>query len=349
MLHQGRKLSYFGGCDYFRLASDRRVLQALRDGLRRYGLNVAASRTTTGNHPLYAQIENEVADFFDVPAATLAPTGWAPALMAAEALAGGFSHAVIDERAHPCLQDAAILLGCPVVKFQHRDAADLARVIKRLGQIRPLLLTDGVFSHYGAVAPVREYLKILPRGGMMLVDDAHGAGVLGRHGRGTLEHAGIDSGPIVRTITLSKAFGVFGGAVLGQKRLKDAIMRLSGVFIGSTPLPLPLAAAARESIRILRQGGRLRGRLRRNASRVREGLRAGGLDIADNPGPIIAVVPPNQRATRRLTRELLAARIIPTFINYPGGPKTGYFRFAISSEHSPKQLDRLISAILRAN
>ncbi len=340
-------MTYFGGCDYFRLASDRRVLQALRDGLRRYGLNVAASRTTTGNHPLYAQLENDLADFFGVAAAILAPNGWAPALMAAQALAGGFSHALIDERAHPCLQDAAILLGCPVVKFQHRDAADLLRVIERLGQIQPLLLTDGVFSHDGAVAPVREYLKVLPRGGMMLVDDAHGAGVIGRHGRGTLELAGIDSGPIVQTITLSKAFGVFGGAVLGRQKMKDAIIRRSGVFIGSTPLPLPLAAAARASIRILRQQ-RLGERLHRNVVRVREGLHAGGLEVADNPGPIIAIVPGTQGATRRLTSELLEARIFPTFINYPGGPRTGYFRFAISSEHSPKQLDGLISAILRA-
>ena len=130
--HQGRKLSYFAGCDYFRHGqSSRKSSKPRRDGLKRFGLNVSASRLTTGNHQLYEQLERRLASFFGAESATLASNGYAPNLMVAQALAGQFSHALIDERAHGCLADAAQLLDCPVLKFKHRDAADLARIVSK--------------------------------------------------------------------------------------------------------------------------------------------------------------------------------------------------------------------------
>ena len=211
-----RRLSYFSGCDYFRLASDPRVLAAVQEGLKRFGLNVAASRVTTGNHALYQKLENRLAAFFLAEDALLLPTGFAASLAAAQGLAGSFTHALVDERAHVCLQDAARLLGCPMLRFRHRDAADLARVVGTCGRrAKPILVTDGLFARDGSVAPLKEYLAALPPGGMLLVDDAHAAGVIGAHGRGSLEHCGVPRDRIIQTITLSKAFGVYGGAVLG--------------------------------------------------------------------------------------------------------------------------------------
>ncbi len=341
VLLRGRRLLYFGGCDYFRMSSHPGVLRALREGLKKYGLNVSASRMTTGNHPIHERLEKSLASFFGSETATLAPNGWLPNSMVTGALAGRFSHALLDERAHPSLADAARLLDCPVIKFRHRDALDLARVIQRLGAIKPLLMTDGMFSHDGSVAPHKEYLTALPHGGWMLVDDAHGAGTLGRTGRGTVQLAGVSRSRIIQTITLSKAFGVFGGAVLGTAELRSDIIARSGIFTGSTPLPPPLACAALESIAILRADGRLRGRLNRNARRVRERLREGGIDVPENPGPIVALTPVNANERRRVSQRLLAAGIHPPFIRYPGGPEGGSFRFAISSEHTGKQLDRL--------
>jgi 7-keto-8-aminopelargonate synthetase-like enzyme len=341
----GRRLVYFGGCDYFRLSWDPRVRRALQEGVGKFGLNVAASRTTSGNHPLYGRLERELADFFGVESATLAPNGWAPSLMAAQALAGRFSHVLIDEKAHPSLAAAALHLVCPIVKFRHHDAADLARALARLRPCQPLVMTDGMVPRDGSVAPVRDYLKILPRGGLILLDDAHAAGVLGETGRGTAQLAGASSRHILQTITLSKAFGVFGGAVLGARKFTDAIMAGSGVFIGSTPLPPPLAAAALESLRILRTNGPLRERLHRNARYVREELGKRGMAVADTPGPVIAVFPKNPQDARRLSRRLLAAQICPPFSRYPGGPPGGCFRFAISSAHSPRQLRELVAAL----
>ena len=347
VLLRGRELCYFGGCDYFRLASHPKVLQALRDGLRDFGLNVSASRMTTGNHPVYERLEKNLANFFGSQSATLAPNGWTPNAMVTQALAGRFSHALMDERAHASLVDAARLLDCPVLKFRHRDAADLARIIRRLGAIKPLLMTDGMFSHDGSVAPLREYLAVLPRGGMLLVDDAHGAGVLGATGRGTPQHANVPMPRIIQTITLSKAFGVFGGAVIGPRKLRMDIIARSGIFTGTTPLPLPLACAALKSLEILRANPRMRRRLNRNVGYLRQQLREEGMLVAGLPGPIVSLVPRNRRDADHLTRQLLAMDIHPPFIRYPGGPKNGYFRFAISSEHTIAQLHLLAKVLAR--
>ena len=247
VLRGGRKLSYFGGCDYFRLSSHPAVLAALREGLDQFGLNVAASRKTTGNHPLYEKLEAALAVFFGVDAAVLVSNGYLANLVAAQALAGEFTHALIDERAHSSLFDAAALVSCPLLPFKHRDATDARRAAQSAGRrAKLLLLTDGLFAHSGQVAPLGDYLRLVPRNSVLLVDDAHGAGTLGRHGRGTVELLGVPAERIVQTVTLSKAFGVYGGAVLGTRRLRDRIISRSRLFTGNTPPPVVVPHAIRQ-------------------------------------------------------------------------------------------------------
>jgi 7-keto-8-aminopelargonate synthetase-like enzyme len=330
------------------MASDPRVHKAVSAGLKLYGLNVSASRLTTGNHELYGKLEQEMGKFFDAESATLASNGYLPNLMVAQAVAGQFSHALIDERAHGSLADAAEMMRCEVLKFRHRDAADLERQIARLGKTKPLVLTDGMFAHDGALAPIRQYLAALPSGGMILLDDAHAAGVLGPEGQGSAAHAGVSTERIIRTITLSKAFGVYGGAVLGSARLRSAIMERSHIFVGNTPLPLPLANAAVESLRVVKADRRMRARLRQNIFRVRTRLPDGSHSLADSPGPIIAWTPRSASGADMLRRRLLAKGIHPPFIRYPGAPRGGFFRFAISSEHSRAQLDDLAEVLVEA-
>jgi 7-keto-8-aminopelargonate synthetase-like enzyme len=343
VLHRGRKLSYFAGCDYFRLSSHPEILRALRAGLDRFGLNVAASRKTTGNHALYGQLEQKLAEFFAVEAAVLFSNGYMTNLAVAQAMAGEFTHALIDERSHGSLSDAAKLLDCPVLRFNHRDPASAASAARQAGRKAKLvLLTDGLFSHSGEVAPLDEYLRFLPTSTTLLVDDAHGAGMLGRAGRGTTEFLGVPERRVIRTITLSKAFGVYGGAVLGSREGRKKIVARSRLFVGNTPLPLPLAAAALVSLEILRTDSRLRRRLVFNTSYVKAALREADFPVNDGPGPIVPFIPRNDRETARLSKELIAAGIHPPFINYLGGVADGYFRFAISSEHTPQQLDALV-------
>jgi len=343
-----RKISYFSGCDYYRLASHPTVLAALQAGARRYGLNVAASRLTTGNHALYGLLERRLASFFKADSATLVSTGYLSNLVAAQALAGNFSHALIDEDSHPSLADAARFLDCPVLQFRHRDPADLEASVRRCGpQAKLILLTDGMFSHDGSAAPLADYLQVLPSDALLLVDDAHGAGVLGHTGRGTLEHCGVDRQRIIQTVTLSKAFGTYGGAVLGRRELRQRILSHSHLFVGSTPLPLPLANAALHAIKILSSSPQARRKLAANAAFVKTALRKGGLPLPELPGPIIALLPKETRAAETARNALLNAGIYPPFIRYPSGPASGYFRFVISSEHSPAQLDHLIAALAR--
>src|SRR5262249_16199652 len=152
----------------------------------RYGLNVAASRLTSGNHKLYRDLEECIADFFGAEDALVTSGGYITNLVAAQSFAGNFSHVLIDERSHPSLGDAGRLFDCPILNFKHREADDVARVVARRGPgAKSILLTDGMFSHDGSAAPLRDYLRVLPKDAMLLVDDAHAAGVLGKTGKGS--------------------------------------------------------------------------------------------------------------------------------------------------------------------
>jgi len=341
---RGRKLSYFSGCDYFRLASHPDVIAALKEGLQKYGLNVAASRLTTGNHVLYQQLEERLAAFFGAESALLVSGGYVTNLIVAQALAGGFSHAIVDEKAHPSLWDAAKLMDCPVMKFRHRDAENLEEVVRRCGPgAKLMLLTDGMFAHDGSVAPLAKYLEVLPNDAVILADDAHGAGVLGKAGKGSIEQEEVDRNRIIQTMTLSKAFGAFGGAILGSAGLRRRILEKSKMFLGSTPLPLPLASAAMRSVQILKNDQSLRRRLVANVKFVKEALCGAGKLSEITPGPIVPFVPRSARDVTQMRQELLEAGIYPPFVNYATGPVNGYYRFVVSSEHSRAQLEKLTS------
>jgi 7-keto-8-aminopelargonate synthetase-like enzyme len=203
-----------------------------------------------------------------------------------------------------------------------------------------------MFSHDGSVAPLADYLAALPAQAALLVDDAHGAGVLGRAGLGTPSHCGVRDVRVIQTVTLSKAFGAFGGAIVGRREVAEAILTKSRCFTGATPVPLPLAAGAMESLRVFKANSHLQTRLHRNAAWLKGRLRAGGMNLPDAPGPIIPVIPTSPAAAVRLKRRLLAAGIHPPLIRYPGGPEGGYFRLVVSSEHSREQLAALAGALL---
>jgi 8-amino-7-oxononanoate synthase len=341
-----RTLVYFSGCDYFRLARDPRLAEAASSSLKKHGLNVAASRRTTGNHKIYARLETALAKFFDAATAAVLPDGYFAPLAVAQALASECTHAFVDEFAHGALLDAATMLNCPVKKFNHRDAADLTKHIAKCGRnARPVVLTDGLFAHDGSVAPLREYLKILPARGMILVDDAHGAGVLGATGKGSLEHEGVSRQRIIQCATLSKAFGAYGGVVLASRAVREEILARSWSFIGTTPLPPPLAGAALAAIKILRREPARRKRLFQNLNYLRTKLRTAGWEISETPGPIVRLpVLPAKRADD-LHRRLLVSGIYPPLLKYGSASARGFFRFVISSEHTRAQLDHLAAVL----
>ena len=181
----------------------------------------------------------------------------------------------------------------------------------------------------------------------MVVDDAHGAGVLGQTGKGTLEFERVGRRRIIQNITLSKAFGVYGGVVLGTRTLRKRILARSRMFPGATPLPLRLACAALAAVGILESDGSLRQRLVLNTEYVKAALRDAGFQLPAAPGPIVPLHLRRPREILAMKKALLKARIYPPFIKYPGGPDRGYFRFVLSSEHSREQLTNLVGTLVR--
>ena len=340
-----RKLSYFAGCDYFRLASHPKVVHAAEQTLHKCGLNVAASRMTTGNHSIYERLEGTLADFFECESASVVANGYSTNLIVAQALAERFCHVLIDEKAHPSLHDAAPMFGGHVASFRHRDPSDLWKIVQQCDPRELLVvLTDGMFAHDGSIAPLKKYSEILPKRALIVVDDAHAAGTLGKTGKGTIELEGVDRSRLIQTITLSKAFGAYGGAILGSRELREKIIR-TRMFVGCTPMPLPMAGAAFESIRILRKDRSLRRRLNDNVQWVKTELQAAGIEVTASPSPIIAIPPKTPAEGQRLQASCLKHDVYPSFIRYPGGPANGFFRFVLSSEHSRQQLQDLVFAI----
>jgi 8-amino-7-oxononanoate synthase len=349
---RGQRLLCFGGCDYFRLSTHSAVIRAAQTALIDGGLDVAASRMTTGNHPIYRQLERALVQFFRMESAALASSGYASGLLVAQALSGSVSHVFLDERAHGCLRDAAHWLGVPTRDFRHRDPASLRKQLGRLSAgAKPLIGTDGMFAADGALAPVGDLLELLPENGLLWIDDSHGAGTLGARGRGSMEEAksrvGARADRLIVTMTLSKAFGCYGGAVLGPAALRERILEKSRLFTGNTPLPPLLAAAAIASIHILKTDPSLRRRLRANTTQLRSALAAEGWPVEASASPVLALTPASDKEAATMRRRLLRAGILPTFIRYPGGPDGGFLRLAVSSEHSAQEVELLGQSLRR--
>ncbi len=335
--------SYFGGCDYFRLASDPRIKRAVSTAAMRHGIGVSASRKTTGNHPLYEDLEGRLETFFGTPA-VLTSNGYVTNSVVVQALSKDITHCLLDERAHPSLCDAARMANCPRETFAHQNPRALARILERLPRsAKPLVLTDGMFAYDGSIPPLDQYFSRLPSTAQLLIDDAHAAGIIAG-GRGTVALFSLPRERVVQTVTFSKAFGTFGGAILCSEKVRNLILQDSQHFTGSTPPPLPLVAGTIASLAIISKQGGMQKRLAQNVNRFRNALGLAGCD-PERINPILAIYAISRKQTEHLRVALEREGVYPSLIRYPGAAKADFFRFSISSEHSQRQLDQLIRAI----
>lgn len=343
----GRELVAFAGCDYLGLSTSPEVLEALRAGLERYGVSAGASRTTTGGTDAHAALEAALAEHLELEEAVLTPEGWLANVATVEALAGVCERAFIDADAHASSGGAARAAGLDHEHFEHADPISLARRIEARRCRAPLVMTDGLFPAAGRCAPLAELLAVLPAGGALLLDDAHGLGVLGARGAGTLERAGVRDGRIVSTGTLSKACGVYGGFVAGTHAWMDAV-RASASYVGTTPLPPALAEAARVALRLLAQG-ELRATLAARMAGLRAALEPLGLPAPEVETPVVALGARSSAAGRALHAALLEDGLLVPFVDYPGGPRGapgGWLRVALCAAHSEADVERLAAALL---
>lgn len=337
----------FGGCDYLGLAHHPAVVAAAREAMSLYGISTTASRVTTGNTVAHNRLEDDVARLLNQPAAVVVPEGYTANLALAQALSRRVRVALIDERAHRSLPDAAVAGGLRIVRYSHGDAADAARRLAELGREPAAILTDGVFTADGAVAPVRELLHTLrTHEDLLVVDDCHGVGVLGE-GRGTCKYLGVSDPRLVLTTTLAKGIGCYGGAVAGQVAMVDEVRRHATAFICTTPVPPAIASAASAAIRVLEHDRLRHVALMENARRLRQAVRSVGVQVGEQPTPIVAFVTKDEAAMERLHAALLDEGILAPLIRYPGGPAERYFRLTVTAEHTGEQIERLREAMGR--
>lgn len=318
------------GNDYHRLRRHLRVLEAFGSAVLQHGLGMSASRATTGDHPLYRELEEKLADFLGAEAVAVVGSGYMASLAAVSACASGAKRVVLAEMAHPSLVDAARASGVEVDRLVTAPAAS------------DLVLTDAVSANTGLLADTARLSQECDHiGATLILDDAHGAGVLGDRGQGS-----PCSGLTVRVGTLSKAFGVFGGWVAGPTEIIEKVRR-SSVYVASTPFLLPVASAALVGLDVVAQEARVPV-LQQLVRRVKSALDATRWKQPAGDSPILSFAPEDQATRDALHSSLLAHGIEPTFIEYPGCPPGGHFRLTLHSRLSQGDSERLLQAITHA-
>ncbi|MCA9302679.1 MAG: aminotransferase class I/II-fold pyridoxal phosphate-dependent enzyme [Phycisphaerales bacterium] len=341
----GHTVITFGGCNYCALAHHPLVHQAVRDAIPNFGLSTSASRATTGNAAPHQQLEDTLRDFCDHDAALLLPDGYTANLAAFQGLASlGVRHAVLDERAHSSISDAAKLSGMQIHRFEHLDTIDAASVIAKL--VGPAVLaTDSVFTTDGVLAPVHELSKALRRSDHLLLDDCHGFAVLGDQGRGTPSELAFSSDQLIVTTTLAKGLGCAGGVVVGPSAPVEAAREHSTAYICTTPASPALCAGALKAIEILRTDPHLHDNLRRNTETVRTILRNHHIETHSTSTPIFAFTIGDESDMHDLAGAMLDRGILLPLMHYPNGPAPVYFRLSVTAAHTGTQLQRLDEAL----
>lgn len=345
----GRWLVDFGSNDYLGLAADPRLAEAARAAAEAYGWGAGASPLVTGWTAAHQALVEALADFEGTEAAVLFPTGFAANLGTVAALVGKADAVYSDRLNHACLIDGARLSGAAVRVYPHNDAARLgARLARDRGRFRrSLIVTDGVFSMDGDLAPLADLADLAERfGAVLLVDEAHGTGVFGPDGRGAASACGVAGRVHVRVGTLSKALGSLGGFVAGPRRLTDHLVNHARTQIYSTALPPAAAAAARAALEIAAAEPWRRRRVHDLADRLRRALAGAGVDVGGSAGPIVPVVLGEPAAALACSERLLRAGLFTPAIRPPTVPAgTARLRVSLSAAHTDADLDALVAAL----
>ncbi len=344
---EGRKLVNFAANDYLGLAAEPRVAEALAEGARRWGAGAGAAHLLSGHTRAHAEFEEALADFLGCEAALLFSTGYMANLGVVGALAGRGDSVVEDKLNHASLIDAAILSRARLLRYGHADARAAEARLEQAAGTR-LLVTDGVFSMDGDLAPLPQLVAAAARhSAVFMVDDAHGFGVLGAGGRGSPEHCGLAPGSVpVHVVTLGKALGVFGAAVAGDRVLIDTLVQRARPWIYTTALPPALATALTAALRMVRDEPWRRERVQGHVARFRAACRDAGLGLMDSQTPIQPVrVGESERALAVSARLRERGFYVPA-IRPPTVPRgSARLRITLSAAHTTEQVDALVSAL----
>ena len=343
----GREVLSFCSNDYLGLANHPALIAAAKAAANDVGVGSGASHLITGHHRLHHELEESLAHFVGLPQALLFSTGYMANLGIVTALAGRGDAVFADRLNHASLNDAVVLSRAELKRYPHSDMAALEKLLASSQAKRKLVLTDAVFSMDGDIAPITELLALCEKyDAWLMLDDAHGFGVLGTGGRGVLEHLGLKSPRIIYMATLGKAAGVAGAFVAGEPALIETLVQNARTYIYTTALPPLLAAALLASLKLIEAEGWRRVRIGELVAALRGGLSLQRWQLAESVTPIQPLVIGSNDEALMVSERLLERGILVPAIRPPTVPKgTARLRISLSAAHTPEDVARLADAI----
>ena len=347
----GEDVLSFCSNDYLGLANHPALVQAACEGAQRFGVGAGASHLVTGHSAAHHELEQKLAEFTGLPAALLFSTGYMANLGVITALLGRNDALFADKLNHASLNDAALLSRAKMMRYPHADLAMLERQLAASTARRKLVVSDAVFSMDGDIAPVPELLALCEKyDAWLLLDDAHGFGVLGKTGRGVLEHFPSHLPPhpsrLIYMATLGKAAGVFGAFVAGEPELIAWLVQAARSYIYTTATPPMLAAALLESLRVIAAEAWRRKRLAELVKLLQHGLKSQRWQLMPSETPIQPLLIGSSQEAVRVSESLRQRGILVPAIRPPTVPQgTARLRITLSAAHSVADVQRLIDAL----
>lgn len=342
----GKRLLSFASNDYLGLANHPRLISAMQQATQAVGVGSGASHLITGHHALHEELEQALARFVGLPAALLFSTGYMANMGVVAALMGRDDAVFADKLNHASLNDAVVLSRAEFKRYPHQDLAALESMLAASRARRKLVLVDAVFSMDGDIAPLPEILALCERyDAWLMLDDAHGFGVLGEHGAGILEHFHITSPRIIYMATLGKAAGVAGAFVAGEPVLMDYLLQQARTYIYTTASPAPLAAALLEALKIIHDEPQRRAHLRQLMSILKTYSPRRWQWMASETAIQPLLIGSNDEVLR-LSEYLLTCGLLVPAIRPPTVPKgTARLRISLSAAHTEQDVRRLTQAL----
>ncbi|WP_133000141.1 8-amino-7-oxononanoate synthase [Luteimonas arsenica] len=347
----GRWLVNFCGNDYLGLSQQFQVVDAMQDAAGRDGVGGIGSHLVCGHHVAHEALEREVADWLEVPRALVFGSGYIANLAVQQALLGDGDTSVQDRLNHASLIDGARLAGCRLRRYPHGDAEGALRQLRTVPTGAAMLVTDGVFSMDGDVAPLRQLaLAARMQSALLYVDDAHGVGVLGPGGRGSVAEARLGANEVpLQLVTLGKALGGYGAVVAGDVDLIEHLAGTARPYLYTTALPPPQAAAALASVKLARREHWRRDKLSALVQRFRDGMQARGFELPPSDTPIQPVPCGDNARALAMAARLESDGFHVAAIRPPTVPEgRARLRVTLCAAHGEDQVDALVDAIGRA-
>ena len=334
--------------NYLGLATHPKIKEAVIQAIHRYGIGAGASPLISGHTTLHQELSEKVARFKGTEAALIFSTGYMANVGILSALLGESDVVFVDRLSHASIIDGCRMSRAALRVFPHRDTQSLARRLERVspGQ-RTLIVTDGVFSMDGDLAPLPEIVKLARHhAAMVMVDDAHATGVLGATGRGTIEHFGLEGQVPIQMGTLSKALGAFGAYVAGSQELITYLINRSRSYIYTTSLPTAFAAASLAALELIEKEPQIRQQLWDNRDYYENGIKALGYDTLQSETPIIPLLVGETALALEMSNQLLAHGVFAPAIRPPTVPQgMARIRTSVMSTHTRADLDHALEVL----